>query len=132
MKVTADTNILVRAVTEDDPVQSPLAQRLVDEAELVALPLTSLCEFCWVLDRVYRFGRAEIARAVRVLTAADNVAVDIPAVEAGLAVLEAGGDFADGAIAHEGKWLGAERFASFDKKAIALLQGAGEAVLIPG
>jgi hypothetical protein len=30
------------------------------------------------------------------------VSMDRPAVEAGLAVLEAGGDFADGVIAHEG------------------------------
>ncbi|MDX8516037.1 hypothetical protein RFM70_29585 [Mesorhizobium sp. VK23E] len=46
-----------------------------------------------------------------------NVATNRPAAEAGLAVLEAGGDFADGAIAFEGSWLGAETFLSFDKKA---------------
>jgi predicted nucleic-acid-binding protein len=132
VKITADTNVLVRAVTADDAVQSPLAQRLLVEAELVAISLPSLCEFCWVLDRVYGFGGSDIARAIRAFLAADNVAVDIPGVEAGLAILEAGGDFADGLIAHEGKWLGAERFASFDKKAVALLHQAGEAVLIPG
>lgn len=44
------------------------------------------------------------------------------AVEAGLAVLEAGGDFADGVIAHEGNWLGADAFVTFDKKAVALLK----------
>lgn len=38
------------------------------------------------------------------------------AVEAGLAVLEAGGDFADGIIAYEGNWLGGETFVSFDKR----------------
>jgi predicted nucleic-acid-binding protein len=43
-------------------------------------------------------------------------------VEAGLAVLEAGGDFADGVIAHEGNWLGADAFVTFDKKAVALLK----------
>jgi len=40
--------------------------------------------------------------------------VNRPAAEAGLALLEAGGDFADGVIAHEGRWLGAEAFVSFD------------------
>jgi predicted nucleic-acid-binding protein len=35
--------------------------------------------------------------------------------------LHAGGDFADGLIAYEGKWLGADTFVSFDRKAVALL-----------
>jgi len=39
-----------------------------------------------------------------------------PAVEAGLAMLEAGGDFADGIMAYEGRWLGGETFVSFNKK----------------
>jgi predicted nucleic-acid-binding protein len=45
----------------------------------------------------------------------------------GLALLEAGGDFADGIMAHEGKWLGGETFVSFDKTAVALLSLQGEA-----
>ena len=51
---------------------------------------------------------------------------DEPAgVEAGLAMLDAGGDFADGVIAYEGRWLGAETFVSFDKKAVEMLTSAG-------
>ncbi len=50
-----------------------------------------------------------------------------PAVEAGLALLEAGGDFADGIMAHEGKWLGGETFVSFDRQAVKLLSEQGEA-----
>ena len=49
----------------------------------------------------------------------------IGAVEAGLAVLEAGGDFADGLIAYEGKFLGGDTFVSFDRKAVALLTKHG-------
>jgi predicted nucleic-acid-binding protein len=48
-----------------------------------------------------------------------------PAVEAGLSVLEGGGDFADGVIAYEGSWLGAQEFLSFDSKAVSLLQSQG-------
>lgn len=48
-------------------------------------------------------------------------------MELGLAVLEAGGDFADGAIAFEGSWLGARRFVSFDREAVALLSAQGHA-----
>lgn len=44
-----------------------------------------------------------------------------------LALLETGGDFADGVMAHEGRWLGGETFVSFDKHAVALLTERGEA-----
>ena len=40
-------------------------------------------------------------------------------------VLELGGDFADGVIAYEGKWLGADTFVSFDKKAVKLMEAHG-------
>jgi predicted nucleic-acid-binding protein len=55
-----------------------------------------------------------------------NVVVNRPAVEMGLAVLGAGGDFADGVIAYDGAWLGGEAFVSFDKKAVALLAEQGQ------
>jgi predicted nucleic-acid-binding protein len=54
-----------------------------------------------------------------------NVVVNQPVVEAGLAILDKGGDFADGAIAYEGRWLGAEEFVSFDKQAVSLLRSQG-------
>jgi hypothetical protein len=41
--------------------------------------------------------------------------VNRPAVEAGLSVLDAGGDFADGVIAYDGSWLSGEVLVSFDK-----------------
>lgn len=41
-------------------------------------------------------------------------------------MLEAGGDFADGAIAYEGRWLGGETFVSFDRKAVSLLMAQGQ------
>jgi hypothetical protein len=53
--------------------------------------------------------------------------VNRPAAELGLAGLEAGGDFADGAIAYEGACLGGETFVSFDQKTVAPLSTQGEA-----
>jgi predicted nucleic-acid-binding protein len=61
---------------------------------------------------------------------AGKVVVNRPAAELGLAVLEAGGDFADGAIAYEGAWLGGETFVSFDKQAVNLLSRQGEAARV--
>ena len=39
--------------------------------------------------------------------------------------LDAGGDFADGVIAYEGNWLGADTFVSFDKKVVKLMEAQG-------
>ena len=128
MKITADTNILVRAVTGDDARQSPLAQAELQNAELVALTLPTLCELVWVLSQGYRIAAPEIAETLRRLMAGANVAVNRPAVEAGLRLLNAGGDFADGVIAYEGRLLGADTFLSFDRKAVKLLDAQGEAV----
>lgn len=131
MKITADTNMLVRVVAEDDLVQSAIAERMLGSAAMVAMPLPVLTEFCWVLASVYKYSSAEIASAVRTLTEADNVVTDLPAIEAGLALLEAGGDFADGVIAHVGRWMGAETLMSFDKTAVKLLVAAGHKAIVP-
>jgi predicted nucleic-acid-binding protein len=74
---------------------------------------------------VYSFQRSDIALAIRTLMTCANVEMNRPVVKAGLRVLDAGGDFADGVIAFEGSWLGGETFASFDKKAVALLTAQG-------
>ena len=125
MRITADTNILVRAVVGDDKKQAAAAVKILKDAELIAVPLPCLCEFVWVLRRVYDFTLQDIASAIEALLNAAKVTVNRPAVDAGLAILKAGGDFADGLIAYEGSWLGAEMFVSFDKKAVALLSQLG-------
>ena len=126
MKVAVDTNILVRALVGDDPAQARIAAKVLIDAELIAVALPCLCELVWVLRRVYNFHASDAANAIRALLAAANVEVNRPAVEAGLLMLEAGGDFADGVIAYEGKWLGGETFVSFDKKAVAILKAQGQ------
>jgi predicted nucleic-acid-binding protein len=126
MKVAVDTNVLVRAVVRDDAAQARKAIKVLTEAELIAVALPCLCEFVWVLLRVYSLQASDVAAAIRALIAAANVELNRPAVEAGLCLLESGGDFADGVIAYEGQWLGGETFVSFDKKAVALLASQGQ------
>lgn len=126
MKITVDTNILVRAVVCDDKKQAKAAVKLLKDAEVIAVSLPCLCEFVWVLRRVYNFGQQDISAVLDVLLDAGNVAVNRPAVDAGLAVLNAGGDFADGLIAYEGSWLGGDTFVSFDKKAVSLIAKQGQ------
>jgi predicted nucleic-acid-binding protein len=130
VRITADTNILVRALTGDDVRQSQLAQTELAAADLVALALPALCELVWVLSRGYRIPSPDIATAIRRLANSANVVVNRPAVDAGLAHLDAGGDFADGVIAYEGHWLGGEMFLTFDKQAGKLMEDRGEPVRV--
>ena len=125
MKITADTNVLIRAAVQDDPHQARQAAKVLREAQVVAVPVPVLCEFVWVLRRGYRKSVSEVSDAIQRLMRSGNVIVNRPVIETGLAVLDAGGDFADGAIAYEGEWLGGEVFVSFDSKAVSILQSKG-------
>jgi predicted nucleic-acid-binding protein len=127
VKITPDTNLLVRVLVDDDPRQADLARSALRDAELVVLTAVSLCEVVWVLRSGYRLASAEMAAALRALLAGGNVSAERGAIDAGLAQLDAGGDFADGVIAFEGEWLGAEEFVSFDRRAVALLETQGKA-----
>lgn len=125
MKFTADTNVLVRAVVQDDARQASQAQALLAQAAVIAIPVPVFCEFAWVLRRTYNRTTAEIAGAIRAFIHSETVSTDLPAVEAGLRNLRAGGDFADGVIAHQGESLGGSVFVSFDRRAVARLKKAG-------
>ncbi|MFZ2007305.1 MAG: type II toxin-antitoxin system VapC family toxin [Stellaceae bacterium] len=133
MRITADTNILVRAAVDDAPAQTHRAQEMLRDAEIVALTLPALCEFVWVARSGYHRSPREIVLSLRGLISAANVVLERAAVEAGLACLDAGGDFADGVIAFAGRQLGGTVFASFDRRAVELIAAAGgEAQLLGG
>jgi len=102
MKIAADTNVLVRALTGDHAAQSKAAQLTLRKAGMVALTIPTLCELVWVLQR-YKTRASDIAETIRGLLNSANIAVNRPAAEAGLAMLDAGGDFADGVVAQGGK-----------------------------
>ena len=125
MRIVADTNVLLRAALEDDPGQSPQAKRLLEESELVIVSRHALCEFVWVLRRIYKLPQTEIALAMSKLLNSENVIGDDIAIDAGFRAMEAGADFADGVIAYEGAWLGGETFVSFDKKAVSAIAKQG-------
>jgi predicted nucleic-acid-binding protein len=127
VKITADTNILVRAITGDHRRQSKAAEAALSAADLVAVPLPALCELVWVLSRGYKIPAADIGEAIKRLINAANVVVNRPAVDAGLAAIDAGCDFADGIIAYDGSWLGGEIFVSFDRSAVNVLRAQGVA-----
>lgn len=131
MRITADSNVLIRAaVAFDDPNsadgrQARQATALLRQADLIVVTIPALCEFVWVLRRIYKHEQAAIGIAIRALCSTRSVVCDRPIVEAGLAWMDAGGDFADGAIAAMGQGAGADTFVSFDKRALRLAPRAG-------
>ena len=131
MRITADTNVLLRAVVQDDEPQAAMAQALLLRATVIAIPVPVLCEFAWVLRRGYGYGTDDVAAAIAAITEGGPVVTDLPAVDAGLAALRAGGDFADGAIASQGERLGGAVFASFDRSAVTRLRESGAGAADP-
>lgn len=65
-----------------------------------------------------------MAETIQVFMETDNIVLNCAAVEAGLAVFLAGGDFADGAIAFEGRMLNDGVFCTFDRKASKIFDSA--------
>ncbi len=132
MRIAVDTNVLLRFLLADDPIQHRASVETLEQATAVILPLVALCEVGWVLNRTYGLSRAEIAAMLRGLTSIGNVEFDMTEVEAGLAMLDTGGDFADGVIACQGRIKRADAFLSFDLKAVNRLNASGENALVPG
>lgn len=117
--------MLIRAAVDDDPAQGAAAREALAAATLVAITIPTLCEFVWVLSRHYRLPKPDIAAAIRAMLMPGNVVTDRPAMDAGLAFLDAGGDFADGAIAHAGRMMGGPVFLTFDEPAAGLARRTG-------
>jgi len=128
LKVIADTNVLLRIIIRDDLHQAGVAEDALRQATLIAISLPTVCELAWVLKRGYRQTSAQIASVISSLLDIRTVRIDHAPVAAGLAMLEAGGDFADGVIAYEGRKIGGEILLTFDKKAAALMVQSGKAV----
>ncbi|WP_204848424.1 type II toxin-antitoxin system VapC family toxin [Rhodopila globiformis] len=117
--IAADTNIIVRLLTADEPRQTEQARRLF-ETETVFLPKTVLLEAEWVLRRLYRLERLPIIRAFESLLSLPNVRCeDEPAVRQALEWNRANLDFADALHLASGRT--AERFVTFD---LGLIKGA--------
>lgn len=131
MKASLDTNVLLRLILQDNQAQVAAVTRLLSECDCWAIASTCLCEVYWVLRRSYRYPDEEIATALAWVLSLEPVQVDWDSVDAGLSLLEAGGDFSDGVIAFEGQRLGGETFVSFDDKAVKRMKALGLAAMRP-
>ena len=118
-----DTNILIRLLTGDDPVQTQAAERVMASGA-IWIAKTVLLETAWVLRAVYSFDDRAVGEAVTKLLGLPNVEVeDEPSIAAALALMVWGLDFAD-AIHLSSRPEGA-RFVTFDRSLVRRAQRAG-------
>ena len=123
-----DTNILVRYITQDDPVQSRQAtfvmeQRLTD-TDPGFVSLVTMVETVWVLESSYGLSVAQIVAAVERLLQADTLTIqNQQEVFQAMIALKAGrGSFADALIPALSLWAGCSFTLTFDRRA-GRLQG---------
>ncbi|MFM7180881.1 MAG: type II toxin-antitoxin system VapC family toxin [Verrucomicrobiales bacterium] len=73
--IAVDTNVVVRFLVDDHPVEGNRARRVFEDNRVLLLE-SVLLETEWVLRAVYDFSREEISRAIRALMALSTVSVD--------------------------------------------------------
>ena len=121
-----DTNILVRYLTQDDPVQARQATELIERRLSPQNPgfisVVAMAETAWVLERAYRLDAADIATAIeRVLQAAELIVENEQQVfTAMIALRDRRGSFSDALIAALGEHAGCDVTVTFDRKALRL------------
>ncbi|MCD2173717.1 type II toxin-antitoxin system VapC family toxin [Rhizobium sp. C4] len=130
MSVIIDTNVLVRAIVQDNAEEAERAMAVLAAHEVV-IPNQTFCELIWVLGRVYKLSHGELIGVVSAWSDTEGVVVDTAAVAAGLAIMKRGGDFADGIVAFEGRRMGGSVLATFDRRAARILADEGnECILV--
>jgi predicted nucleic-acid-binding protein len=121
-----DTNILVRYLTQDDPIQSAKAREIVERQLTEDNPgfvsIVAMVETVWALERAYGLATHEIARAIERVLQTDVLVVENEqeVFTAMIALKEGQGSFADGVIAALGARKGCSCTLTFDKKALRL------------
>jgi len=117
-----DTNVLVRYLTQDDAIQSPIATKLIEGFSHESPGFISqvvLVETVWVLSRAYKIKRAAIADILETILRARELVVEQAA--AGLLALttyrETKAGFADALLAQSGLLSGCHETLTFDKAA---------------
>lgn len=121
-----DANILVRYLTQDDPVQAAQATALIEhrlnEDEPGFISVVALAETVWVLARFYRFRDAQIVGALERMLAAATLVVENEreVFTAMIALREGLSSFADALIGALCAKAGCSHVVTFDRKALGL------------
>ena len=117
-----DTNVLVRFLTEDDPVQARRAAAwiatLAARGERGFISAVVLCELSWVLRGAYDVSKGDLLLTLdRLLATSQFVIGDKDVVRRALDAYRAGGaDFADYVIGALHRAAGCDRTVTFDRR----------------
>jgi predicted nucleic-acid-binding protein len=115
-----DTSILIRYLTQDDPVQSPRANEIIDRDLSQEVPgfvsLVAIAEVARVLRSRYKATRQEIVTAIERILSSDSFQVqnEQQVYEAMIALRTGEGTFADALICALGAWAGCSSTLTFD------------------
>jgi predicted nucleic-acid-binding protein len=121
-----DTNVVVRYLTQDDPIQSPKATEIIERRLTTENPgfvsVVAVVETVWVLDRAYGVSKHEIAAAVERILQTEVLVVDNEqeVFTAMVAFKEGRGSFSDAIIAALGAKAGCSFTLTFDQKALRI------------
>jgi predicted nucleic-acid-binding protein len=124
-----DTNVLLRYLVQDDPVQSPRAAEIIErsltEQDPGFVSLVSILEIVWVLSGLYKRTHAEVAQHIEMILAADTLEVqnEQAVYEAVVALRNGTGTFEDALIGGIGVWRGCSATLTFDRNAAKRLSG---------
>jgi predicted nucleic-acid-binding protein len=120
--IGVDTNVLLRHLLQDDPVQSPIASRFLEERtpeDPAFIGGVVIAELVWTLGTSYRVARADCHRIVRALLASGDLVVEgsVSVRRALWDAEEANADLADAIIAHRAIDAGCDGTVTFDRRA---------------
>jgi predicted nucleic-acid-binding protein len=121
-----DTNVLVRYLTQDDPIQSPKATEIIErhltEQNPGFVSVVAMVETAWASDCVYDLRPRDIAAAIERMLQADLLVVENEQeVFTAMVALKHGyGSFAHALIAELGIRAGCASTLTFDHKALRL------------
>lgn len=74
-----DTNVLVRYIMQDDPQQSPKANRLIESLSADQpgyIPMVSVVELYWVLTSCYGLTRPQVEQALDLILRSKQLVVE--------------------------------------------------------
>jgi predicted nucleic-acid-binding protein len=121
-----DTNVLIRYLTQDDPVQSAKATEIIERRLTAKNPgfvsVVAMVEIVWVLDRAYSLTTKEISSVVERMLQIEVLTIENEqqVFSAMVALKQGRGSFWDALIAELGVRAGCARTLTFDQKALRL------------
>lgn len=110
--IAVDTNLLVRILTNDDPIQARRAAKIL-QSDDIFIPKTVILETQWVLHHAYAINKADIIAGFQKLLGLSNLYPEnAETVTQAISWYEQGLDFAD--ALHLASSRGSDKFATFD------------------